>query len=158
MESSGAYQPVRGAWRRPGGTGRQVEHLRVWFSSNGAEMKCIFSQQVVVKATWRMKSLTGRVQRDQRRHSRPSPEDPSLGAGWRWWGERARKPGASRRFSVPEPQQRPPQGRERNLGWQRGNHSDLDSAACLKRGDGRQKSEGRRGRERGRGGPGRCLL
>lgn len=82
VESSGVGQPVRGAWRRLGGTRKQAERLRLWLRSDGAEMKGILSQQVVAKATWWMKSSKGKV--GQRRHSRPSPEDPSLGAGWRW--------------------------------------------------------------------------
>lgn len=61
VESSGVGQPVRGAWRRLGGTGKQVERLLVWLRSDGAETKRILSQQVVAKATWRMKSSKGKV-------------------------------------------------------------------------------------------------
>ena len=72
---------------------------------------------------------------------------------------------------VPEPQQRPSPGertpptlethRHRGVPLRSGNVGTIRTsarAACRKRGDGRRKSEVRRGREMGHGGPGRCLL
>ena len=72
---------------------------------------------------------------------------------------------------VPEPQQRPSPGermppalethRHRRVPLRFGNVGTIRTsarAACQQHGDGRWKREVRRGREMGRGGPGRCLL